>query len=119
MPASFNRKHARPRPMTLYFFTHDDEDKTKVLSRSTFGNVTINGTFSHIAQDDLSFGGVGESGMGAYHGIEGFEHSVMQKEFTNREAGMAWIFYMLLSIKIRIALLTSFFVNSLTLRIIK
>ena len=64
--------NARPRPLALYFFTHDDEDKRKILNRTTSGNVTINGTFSHIAQDDLSFGGVGESGMGAYHGIEGF-----------------------------------------------
>jgi coniferyl-aldehyde dehydrogenase len=64
--------NARPRPLALYFFTHDDENKKRVLNRTTSGNVTINGTFSHIAQDDLSFGGVGESGMGAYHGIEGF-----------------------------------------------
>ncbi len=69
---AINYVNARPRPLALYFFTHDDENKTKVLSRTTSGNVTINGTFSHIAQDDLSFGGVGESGMGAYHGIEGF-----------------------------------------------
>jgi coniferyl-aldehyde dehydrogenase len=69
---AINYVNARPRPLALYFFTHDDEDKRKVLSRTTSGNVTINGTFSHIAQDDLSFGGVGESGMGAYHGIEGF-----------------------------------------------
>ena len=69
---AINYVNARPRPLALYFFTHDDENKKKVLSRTTSGNVTINGTFSHIAQDDLSFGGVGESGMGAYHGIEGF-----------------------------------------------
>jgi len=69
---AINYVNTRPRPLALYFFTHDNEDKTKVLSRTTSGNVTINGTFSHIAQDDLSFGGVGESGMGAYHGIEGF-----------------------------------------------
>lgn len=69
---AINYVNARPRPLALYFFTEDDEDKTKVLSRTTSGNVTINGTFAHIAQDDLSFGGVGESGMGAYHGIEGF-----------------------------------------------
>ncbi|MEP6676194.1 MAG: coniferyl aldehyde dehydrogenase [Ferruginibacter sp.] len=69
---AINYVNARPRPLALYFFTHDDEDKRKVLSRTTSGNVTVNGTFSHIAQDDLSFGGVGESGMGAYHGIEGF-----------------------------------------------
>jgi len=69
---AINYVNARPRPLALYFFTHDDEDKRKVLSRTTSGNVTINGTFAHIAQDDLSFGGVGQSGMGAYHGIEGF-----------------------------------------------
>jgi coniferyl-aldehyde dehydrogenase len=69
---AINYVNTRPRPLALYFFTHDDEDKRKVLNRTTSGNVTINGTFSHIAQDDLSFGGVGESGMGAYHGIEGF-----------------------------------------------
>jgi coniferyl-aldehyde dehydrogenase len=43
-----------------------------VLSRTTSGNVTINGTLMHYAQDDLPFGGVGPSGVGAYHGIEGF-----------------------------------------------
>ena len=69
---AINYVNARPRPLALYFFTEDDENKKRVLSRTTSGNVTINGTFSHIAQDDLSFGGVGESGMGAYHGIEGF-----------------------------------------------
>jgi Aldehyde dehydrogenase family len=43
-----------------------------VLDRTTSGNVTINGTIMHVAQDDLPFGGVGASGMGAYHGVEGF-----------------------------------------------
>ncbi|MEO6520843.1 MAG: coniferyl aldehyde dehydrogenase [Mucilaginibacter sp.] len=62
----------RPRPLALYYFGNDNDDKRKVLTRTTSGNVTINGTFSHIAQDDLPFGGVGESGMGQYHGIEGF-----------------------------------------------
>ncbi len=69
---AINYVNARPRPLALYFFTDDDSDKRKVLSRTISGNVTINGTFSHIAQDDLPFGGVGESGIGAYHGIEGF-----------------------------------------------
>lgn len=64
--------NARPRPLALYYFGNDDENRRKVLRRTTSGNVTINGTFSHIAQDDLPFGGVGDSGMGAYHGIEGF-----------------------------------------------
>jgi coniferyl-aldehyde dehydrogenase len=45
-----------------------------VTGRSAgIGNVTINGTIMHVAQDDLPFGGVGNSGIGAYHGIEGFK----------------------------------------------
>ena len=60
------------RPLALYYFGGDDATRRKVLSRTTSGNVTINGTLMHFAQDDLPFGGVGPSGMGAYHGIEGF-----------------------------------------------
>ena len=43
-----------------------------MLDRTISGDVTINDTIFHVAQDDLPFGGVGESGMGQYHGIEGF-----------------------------------------------
>jgi coniferyl-aldehyde dehydrogenase len=64
--------NARPRPLALYYFGNSNGDQRKVLSRTVSGNVTINGTIMHIAQDDLPFGGVGPSGMGAYHGIEGF-----------------------------------------------
>lgn len=64
--------NARPRPLALYHFGSDGEERNKVLTRTTSGNVTVNGTLLHIAQDDLPFGGVGSSGMGAYHGVEGF-----------------------------------------------
>jgi coniferyl-aldehyde dehydrogenase len=64
--------NARPRPLALYYFGEDDADRRRVLDRTTSGNVTINGTFMHVAQDDLPFGGVGASGIGAYHGVEGF-----------------------------------------------
>ncbi|MBG0808421.1 coniferyl aldehyde dehydrogenase [Methylosinus sp. H3A] len=64
--------NARPRPLALYYFGSGGEDQRKVLSRTTSGNVTINGALMHYMQDDLPFGGVGASGMGAYHGIEGF-----------------------------------------------
>jgi coniferyl-aldehyde dehydrogenase len=64
--------NARPRPLALYYFGDNGEDRRKVLARTTSGNVTINGTLMHYAQDDLPFGAVGPSGMGAYHGIEGF-----------------------------------------------
>ncbi|WP_111859365.1 coniferyl aldehyde dehydrogenase [Acinetobacter sp. CFCC 10889] len=64
--------NARPRPLALYYFGEKDADCEKVLKRTTSGNVGINNTIIHVAQDDLPFGGVGASGMGAYHGIEGF-----------------------------------------------
>lgn len=64
--------NARPRPLALYYFGDDDAGRRKVLDRTTSGNVTINGTIMHVGQDDLPFGGVGASGMGKYHGIEGF-----------------------------------------------
>jgi coniferyl-aldehyde dehydrogenase len=64
--------NARPRPLALYYFGGDSEARRKVLARTASGNVTLNGTLMHYVQDDLPFGGVGASGMGAYHGIEGF-----------------------------------------------
>ncbi|MFT3851110.1 MAG: coniferyl aldehyde dehydrogenase [Propionivibrio sp.] len=64
--------NARPRPLALYYFGDEDGDCARLLARTTSGNVGINNTLMHVAQDDLPFGGVGPSGMGAYHGIEGF-----------------------------------------------
>ena len=64
--------NARPRPLALYFFGTDSELQRRVLERTTSGGVLVNDTILHYAQDDLSFGGIGPSGMGAYHGIEGF-----------------------------------------------
>lgn len=64
--------NARPRPLALYYFGAEDRDCARLLARTTSGNVGINNTLMHVAQDDLPFGGVGPSGMGAYHGIEGF-----------------------------------------------
>ncbi|NNP73087.1 aldehyde dehydrogenase [Acinetobacter defluvii] len=64
--------NARPRPLALYYFGEKNADCEKVLKCTTSGNVGINNTIIHVAQDDLPFGGVGASGMGAYHGIEGF-----------------------------------------------
>jgi coniferyl-aldehyde dehydrogenase len=65
--------NAGPRPLALYYFGGNGEDRRKVLECTTSGNVTINDTLLHYAQDDLPFGGVGASGMGAYHGVEGFK----------------------------------------------
>jgi coniferyl-aldehyde dehydrogenase len=59
--------------LALYYFGSAGEARRKVLERTTSGNVTINDTLMHYVQADLPFGGVGASGMGAYHGIEGFK----------------------------------------------
>jgi coniferyl-aldehyde dehydrogenase len=64
--------NARPRPLVLYYFGPNDANRRSVLTRTVSGNVSINNTLAHYAQDDLPFGGVGASGMGAYHGPEGF-----------------------------------------------
>jgi coniferyl-aldehyde dehydrogenase len=62
----------RDKPLALYCFTNDRHSLTSILAGATSGGVTVNGTLMHIAQDDLPFGGIGPSGMGAYHGREGF-----------------------------------------------
>jgi coniferyl-aldehyde dehydrogenase len=64
--------NARPRPLALYFFGRDRSNIRRVLERTTSGNVTVNDTMLHYAVEDLPFGGVGASGIGAYHGEEGF-----------------------------------------------
>ena len=71
--------NARPRPLALYYFGYSATNRTRVLTRTTSGGVVVNGTLTHFAQDDLPFGGVGPSGLGAYHGIEGFRTFSHQK----------------------------------------
>jgi coniferyl-aldehyde dehydrogenase len=65
--------NAAPRPLALYLFSEDRKLVDMVLTRTTSGNVAINDTLIHYAIDDLPFGGVGASGIGAYHGEEGFK----------------------------------------------
>jgi coniferyl-aldehyde dehydrogenase len=62
-----------PRPLALYYFSHDKSKIDRVLEETVSGGVSINETMLHVAQDDLPFGGVGPSGMGHYHAFEGFE----------------------------------------------
>jgi coniferyl-aldehyde dehydrogenase len=63
-------EHARP--LGLYYFGTDAREQQRVLSHTTSGGVTVNDVIMHVAQEDLPFGGVGPSGMGAYHGYDGF-----------------------------------------------
>ena len=64
--------NARDRPLALYCFSNDEAQRARVLDGATSGGVTLNGALLHIAQDSLPFGGIGPSGMGAYHGEDGF-----------------------------------------------
>jgi coniferyl-aldehyde dehydrogenase len=64
--------NARPRPLALYWFGTDAGRRNQVLTRTLSGGVTVNDVLLHIAQENLPFGGTGESGIGAYHGEYGF-----------------------------------------------
>jgi aldehyde dehydrogenase (NAD+) len=68
---------SRPHPLALYVFAEDQGVCDAVVSSTTSGGVTVNGTILHMTGPHLPFGGVGESGMGAYHGQAGvdvFQH---------------------------------------------
>ncbi len=64
--------NSHDRPLGLYYFGTDQEETQQVLNQTTSGGVTLNDVVMHVAQEDLPFGGVGHSGMGAYHGEDGF-----------------------------------------------
>ncbi|MBT8138889.1 MAG: coniferyl aldehyde dehydrogenase [Gammaproteobacteria bacterium] len=63
----------RPHPLALYYYGSDNSEKDHVLAQTTAGGVSINDTMMHFACDDLPFGGIGASGMGHYHGFDGYK----------------------------------------------
>ncbi len=71
--------NAGPRPLALYWFGSDGAARDAVLRGTVSGGVTVNDTLLHIAHDGLPFGGIGESGWGAYHGETGFLRFTHQK----------------------------------------
>ncbi|GGN18121.1 MULTISPECIES: coniferyl aldehyde dehydrogenase [Marinomonas] len=80
--------HQRPRPLALYLFTQQTEDQRLCEARIVSGSLVINHTLVQVAQADLPFGGIGASGMGAYHAEEGFRtfshgKSVLSKRGKN------------------------------------
>ncbi len=64
--------NARPRPLAFYYFGHDRARRERVLRETIAGGVTVNDTLWHFVHEELPFGGVGASGMGAYHGERSF-----------------------------------------------
>jgi len=86
--------NAKDRPLGFYVFTNDKAREEKLLYATISGGVTINNCMLHVAQHDLPFGGVGASGMGHYHGREGFvELSKMRPVFTSPRLSMLHLFY--------------------------
>lgn len=86
---------ARPRPLALYYFGKDKAEEAYLLRNTIAGAMTVNDVAFHYACDDLPFGGVGNSGFGQYHGIEGFKtfshaKAVYRQGFVNLQklAGM-------------------------------
>ncbi|QNM95034.1 coniferyl aldehyde dehydrogenase [Chitinimonas koreensis] len=84
--------NARPRPLALYYFDYDRQRIQQVLANTISGGVGLNETVMHVGQDDLPFGGVGASGMGHYHGREGFEtFSKMKPVFAQSRINGLWL----------------------------
>ncbi|MDD2345783.1 MAG: aldehyde dehydrogenase [Bacteroidales bacterium] len=76
----------RPKPLAMYVFSKNKKNINYLISRTSSGGMCINDTLSHITSSELPFGGVGESGMGNYHGKAGFDtfshyKSIMKKSF--------------------------------------
>uniref|UniRef100_UPI00356382B7 coniferyl aldehyde dehydrogenase n=1 Tax=Hyphomonas sp. TaxID=87 RepID=UPI00356382B7 len=81
--------NANARPLGLYYFGEDAAERDAVLNNTISGGVTVNDVIFHVAQEDLPFGGVGPSGMGSYHGREGFyEFSHKKSVYTQTGSEM-------------------------------
>lgn len=79
---------SHPHPLALYFFSEDKAAQKKVLDTCRFGGGCINDTIIHLATSDMPFGGVGESGMGSYHGMVGFETFSHYRSIVDKKTWM-------------------------------
>lgn len=86
--------NSKDRPLGFYLFTNDKATEERILRATISGGVTINNCMLHVAQHDMPFGGIGASGMGQYHGYEGFlEVSKLRPVFTNPRLPILDLFY--------------------------
>ena len=79
---------SHPHPLALYFFSEDKAAQKKVLDRCHFGGGCINDTIIHLATSAMPFGGVGESGMGGYHGQAGFDEFTHYRSIVDKKTWM-------------------------------
>jgi aldehyde dehydrogenase (NAD+) len=73
-----------PKPLSLYLFSDDEATQKRILQETSSGSVNINETLSQVTSTTLPFGGVGESGMGRYHGEESFRTFTHYKSVLHR-----------------------------------
>ncbi len=85
---AISRINARPKPLALYLFSEDAKTQRAVIERTSSGGMTINHAWMHAAVSELPFGGVGESGMGSYHGAASFETFTHCKSVLRKPIGM-------------------------------
>jgi coniferyl-aldehyde dehydrogenase len=84
--------NARPRPLSLYMFGGNAAARRRVLERTAAGGVTIDDTLLHFSNENLPFGGIGASGIGAYHGERGFLTFSHQKAvFIQPRLSLTWL----------------------------
>jgi aldehyde dehydrogenase (NAD+) len=76
--------NSRPKPLVLYVFSADKDVQNKIITRTSSGGVCINDTLVHASNSNLPFGGVGESGIGRYHGRYSFETFSHRKSILKR-----------------------------------
>jgi aldehyde dehydrogenase (NAD+) len=77
----------KSKPLALYLFTKDKEHIKRITERVSYGGGCINDTVIHLATSEMGFGGVGESGMGSYHGKAGFDAFSHTKSIVERNGG--------------------------------
>lgn len=75
---------SRPKPLGLYLFTNDKATQNRIVQETSSGSVNVNETLSQIISTTLPYGGVGESGMGSYHGVKSFETFTHYKSVLHR-----------------------------------
>ncbi len=81
---AINEVKKRPKPLSCYVFSNNKEYKNRIINEVSFGGGAINDTVMHIANSKLPFGGVGNSGMGSYHGKAGFDAFSHQKSILSK-----------------------------------
>lgn len=78
----------KQKPLALYYFSENKNNIKQILNRCSFGGGCVNDTIIHLATNEMGFGGVGESGMGSYHGKDGFDTFSHYKSIVDKKT---WI----------------------------